>query len=237
MLFSLYYPTLRWQIFGYLLLSVVVTGLMALGQRLGHIMFPVTVSSFILGLAYYLAPISITRRDYRPISSILPVTTGEKTAFLLLYFGVATYLLLFGPYWLMQLIFPDAVPSYHTLSVVTGVNKYFDYGAWVYLSNFLSAFAIMPVALWALVVSKTSRAAMVFAAYVVTTVAESMVGGMVGFFYVLTHINELETVSPDDILNVKELVKTVLVISALTVVALISVFVPLLYRKLKTRGF
>lgn len=235
MLFNLYYPTLRWQIYGYLLLSLAVTGLMALGQRFGHVMFPVTVCSFILGLAYYLAPISITRRDYRPVSCILPVTAGEKTVFLLLYFGVGTYLLLYLPYMLMQLIFPDAVPSYQTLSTATGVNEYIDFGAWTYFYSFFSAFAMIPVVLWALVSSKTSRAAMVFAAYVVTTIAESMVGGAVGFVYALTHLDEMN--SPEDIFNVVGMIKLVLVISAVMMVILISVFIPLLYRKLKTRGF
>ncbi len=236
MLFSLYFPMIKWQVVGYVILSVAVAGLMALGQRIGHVMFPVTVSSFILGIAYYLAPISFTRRDYRQISDILPVTASEKMVFLLLYFGIGTYLMLNGPFYLLHFLFPDYVPSY--ISAVN-LNLGCDFVLISYISGFVSAFGMVSVSLWALAISKTSRAATIFGAVVAAMVASSFIGGIVGFTYAMTHLSEFENSVEDPamVMNVSGLVKVVFIMGLVVSGSLMATFLTLLYRKLKRCGF
>lgn len=238
MLFRLYYPMLKWQIVGYLILSIAVAGIITLGQFLGHLTFPITIGAFMLGVAYYVAPVVLTRRDYRQISTILPVTTGEKMAFLMLYFGAGTYLMLNGPLYLLHFVLPDYVPCYTEIySDKVGLSI----GALGYLSGYISAFSMVIVALWALVVSKTSRAAMVIAAVVVVTVAQSMIGGIIGLVFAITHIDMFANMDnvpkQEDIMMIGDLVNYVVAITALMSVTIIIIFVTLLYRKLKYRGF
>ncbi|MCM1451354.1 MAG: hypothetical protein NC102_03785 [Clostridium sp.] len=237
MLFKLYYPVLHWQIIIYFILSLAMTGLMALGNHYGHVLFPMTVCGLVMSLAYYLAPISITRRDYRHVCAALPATATEKLVFLLLYFGVGMYLVIYGPNYILQYLFPDAVPSAQSITARYGMegDLGIDFGWWTYPYQFFNAFAIVPVTLWAMVVSKTNRAAMIFAAYIVATIAESMIGGMVGFVWALTHLDEMT--SPEDIYKVGDLIEYVFILGTLMAVAIVSVFLPLLYKKLKRCGF
>ena len=236
MLFRLYFPMIKWQMVGYVILSVAVAGIMALGQHIGYLLFPVTVGSFVLGIAYYLAPIVFTRRDYRQISDILPVKASEKIVFLLLYFGIGTYLMLNGPFYLLHLLLPDYVPNY-----MSAVNVNFDYEfeLMTYVSGFVSAFGVVTVSLWALAVSKTSRAATIFGAVVAVMVAQSFIGGIVGFTYALTHIGEFEKSAEDPamVLTATGLVKYVFIMGVALSCTIISIFLTLLYRKLKRCGF
>jgi len=233
MLFRLYYPMIRWQIVGYVILSIAVTGIMAFGQWMGHVMFPATVGSLMLSIAYYIAPIGFTRRDYRQVCDILPVTAGEKMAFLLLYFGLGTILLLSGPFYLLHFIFPDYVPCY--LSAYNA-NVGIEIPVWGYLSGFVSALSVVAVTLWTLVVSKTSRGAMIFAAVVAVNVVMSVIGGIAGIVFAITHFDELKN-NPEDILFVGGLVNYIIAIGIFISVTIISVFLTMLYRKLKCRGF
>lgn len=236
LLFKLYYPMMRWQMIGYVALSVVVTALIAASKSLNLTIFSITAGSSVLGLAYYLAPIAFTRRDYRQVSDTLPVKASEKLVFLILYFGVITYLLLYVPMYLAQLAFPDYVPNYQEIVNAAKVDVGFNIGNWAYLTSFASAFSFITVMLWAFVTSKTNRASMIIVAFVVTMVGQGLIGGIAGFVLALNHIDEIID-SHGDITAVKEMVKNIAIIASVLNTALILVFMPMLYNKLKSRGF
>lgn len=235
MLFSLYYPVLKWQIAGYLCLAVVMTGLVAVGNSFGYAIIPLTLCSFVLGAAFYLAPISITRRDYRQVCALLPATAAEKMAFLLLYFFIGCYLMLNGPLFAAHFIWPDHVPMYQNLNPQI---QNIEISVFGYLSGVITALGIVTVALWTLVVGKTSRAALVFAAVVAVTVAQSIVGGVCGMIYAFSHLDEMELLANDgDISSVANLVEFAWKVGLIVSLAIVCVFMALLYKKLKHRGF
>lgn len=235
MIFSLYYPMIKWQIIWYPVLSLAVAGLMALGKCTGFLTVPITFGSLLLSVAYFLAPIALTRRDYRQVSNILPVTAAEKLAFLIIYFYVFTYIMVNVPCGVMQKAFPDYVPCY---VMANPAMPEISIGAVGYASGFLSSFTTMSVCLWAMVSLKTSRAAGVVGAWLGFNFLLGLVGGAVGAVYALSHIEMFKDIdSVQGALGLTRMLKHLFIIVIPLSLILVGIFTTLLYKKLKTRGF
>lgn len=80
------YPAIKWQIIGYpvatFVLTVIYVAAMATGLRSVNV---AAASGLLIGMMFYLAPLAMANRDFRSTMAMLPVTAGEKMAFLLLY--------------------------------------------------------------------------------------------------------------------------------------------------------
>lgn len=235
MIFSLYYPMIKWQMIWYPMLSLAVAGLMALGKYTGHLSVPTTFGSLLISVAYYFAPISLTRRDYRQVSNILPVTAAEKLAFLIVYFYIFTYVMLNVPCVVLQHLFPDYVPCYMMANPTLPDIKV---GVIGYVCGFMSAFSTMSVCLWALTSIKTSRAAAIIGAWFGFNFLLGLVGGIVGAVYAINHIEMIKNLeSPEGAQVMTDMLKMVFYTAIPLSLVLVSIFTTLLYNKLKTRGF
>lgn len=96
MIFRYVYPGLKKQILLFPVLSVLI--------GLCMLFAPIDITSSMsiaISIAYVLSPIGLAHKDFKPTMGMLPVTTGEKAAFLFGYFWIAVPLLLYLPLLIM----------------------------------------------------------------------------------------------------------------------------------------
>lgn len=233
MLLRLYMPTFRWQLLAYFLLSLCMAGLMALGKAHDFILVSTTVCSFVLGTAYYLAPLVLCIHDYRPVCNTLPVTAGEKMAMLLIYFCAITFIALYGPYYLLYVIFPDALPTY---SEIVGHGVDFNLSPWQILLQSLGAVAVVLVVIWGVLSAKGNRILKGICSLVCFIIIEGFISGMAGMAYALSRIDEIKA-DPEALVAMPEFLDLTYMIVLAIVIITTSIFLPLIYRNLKHRGF
>lgn len=249
MLWRLYLPALRTQLWAFPLVSAVLSMVVVFTILLWP---EVSVESFTMTLGisimYYFAPVALARRDYHVISDQLPVRTSEKITFLAIYFLIVTMLLTAGVqtlvYGLSSLAFPEfchQIRDLYGMALAIYPNKTI-----LFISN-LTALSMPSMTLMGVVLAKRNRTLMgiisCLGAYLVFCTIGGIVGGIIAvadMTAVAMDPNIVQNIGAqsDHLMSVTEnIVKIVYLLVSILSLAAIAVSWTLIYKKMKRSGF
>lgn len=240
--FQLYYPALKKQIICFPLVSLALMWIGVLYYRMGcdlemSLLMPVAAASAM----YYVAPIGIARRDFKPISALLPVTASEKMTFLLLYFGLFIAVEINLSIIISALIVLPPIPNgLSTLwDIMTGFGKH--YPPVFLVISWGPALAILLCVLYTVVTVKRNRVFKGLLAFVVALILLMLVGGIIGFIVGMLEgygylpdlglwNNYAKTLTP-------RFTYILMVVEFVFSLPIVATYLVLLYKKLQRSGF
>ena len=158
MIIRLYWPTLRGMLLFFTLLSFIITFSIGIYNYVTHSTMP-NMAFYTLGLLGLIAPLTITRRDFRDVSSQLPVTAGEKTMTLIVFywiaFPVAISLAQWGADRILNVWLGIDVMTYYMTVLLSEFET--ETLAAVFVTGTIQTMCIVTVELYALVCSRKNR--------------------------------------------------------------------------------
>lgn len=252
MLAKLYLPALKKQLIVYPIFVVCYIALLTLLSCIfptGD--FPSPIMIFPITLLFYLAPVSLTRWNYYPISRQLPVKTSEKIVFLIGYYWILMFLLTEVLATLCLLASFFTVPSFHEM-VMGYANEIQElspvvshYLPMLIVSNIFSAFIYQLPTLYGVLTKKQNRAfyglLWGFGTLVVFSFFCGIVGGVIGIISVMGWYDENGTIpdSPDLIIEhmIPNILDITIIVTIVVSLALLLIFGSKIIKRLRTGGF
>lgn len=249
MLWRLYLPSLRKQLWAFPLVSLGISmaavWVMLLDSEVSPANFTLTLG---ISIMYYMAPIALARRDYRAVSDQMPVLASEKMVFLAIYFLFVTMVLTTGVqtlvFFLSSLLFQQfchQMEDIYSLAMSIYNNK-----AALFLSNIMGI-ALPSLTLMGVVLAKRNRILMGVVSCLGAYLAICTISGILGAVMAMMEMKDVvmdpnisqkigaqEELAFETISNVVGL--AVWVVSVISVV-IIAVAWTLIYKKLKRGGF
>lgn len=249
MLWRLYMPSLRKQLWAFPLVSLGISLISVWIMQLDPDVVPANFTLTIgISIMYYFAPIVLARRNYRVISDQMPVLTSEKMVFLAIYFLFVTMALTTGVqtlvYGLSSLVFPNFC---HQMEDIYGIAlSIYPNKTTMFLSNIMGM-ALPSVTLMGVVLAKRNRILMgvisCLGAYLAICTISGILGGLMA-------VLEMKDVAMDPNLSqnigaqsefiletMTNVVRVVVWVVSGISVALIAIAWALIYKKLKRGGF
>lgn len=206
---------------------------------------------FPIGLLFYLAPISLTRWNYYPISRQLPVKTSEKIVFLIGYYWILMFILTQGFAFLCFWAYYHIFPTFHYM-VISYADEIGDflpllssYLPYLIICNIFSSFLYQLPTLYGVLTNKQNRALYGFLWGFGVLVAFSffcgIIGGIIGVASLMSFINENGAMpeTPDQIVSnmVPNIITVTIVVTSLLSFALLLIFGTKIIKRLRTGGF
>lgn len=249
MLWRLYMPSLRKQLWAFplvsILLSMVAVLIMLLDPEVTPANFTLTLG---VSIMFYFAPIALARRDYRALSDQLPVLTSEKMVFLVLYFMGVVMVLTTGMQTLVYFISSHIFPAFrHQMEDLYGLAlSIYPNRTALFMSNIMGL-ALPSMTLTGVLLAKRNRILMGVLSGIGTYVGICTISGLLGG--VMAVVNMRDVIGDPQIAqNIGEqsefvmetmsnVVSTVVWVVSALCVAILAVSWTLIYKKMKRGGF
>lgn len=247
MLWRLYWPGLK---LGYIICAILPFVAVFLSAMLAHFTGSSMdlLSQWPISLLIYLSPIMLARRDYRDVSSQLPVTAAEKLGFLLLTFWVAVPAVIHLSANLGELL-SVAVFGSHIKNLLNGAEQRAltmlqDYGFDSAFTNkvfgFTSIMAMIAIELYYLVKVKHNRILAVIATMLTINFASGILAGILGACIGFYHGYHGKAAGLDDAQITAAIIHATLwIMSTIYVLVMTAAIIYLikLYKRLRNCGF
>lgn len=238
MILRLYMPVLRFKLAALSVLALLITFTMGLYAKITD--NPDQTGGFyLISIMIILAPLTVARRDYRDISSQLPVTAGEKFAVLIFLYWLAFPLCISLAQWAGELCVNGLFGI--KLEAAFYDNHVGETGM-IYLCGLVQSFSIITVILYTLVKARKNRilsgigaGVLTYASYTaISTVLSFGAGLAAGFKAAKAEAEVTEAAILDTITGFYPIILTIILATA---VAVLAVFTFKLYKQLNNSGF
>lgn len=247
MLCRLYWPGLKLGFFISILLPMVCVFLSAAITRLtGHATD--WIFRWPISILLYISPIMLTKRDYRDVAAQLPVTAAEKLGFLLLTFWIivpaAICLSSLIGEWISIAIFGDKVIEmldlYEEQAMMVLDNPGFNSIAMNTILSVTSVWAMVAVVLYYVVTTKKNRALSAVGSMIVVSLASALfvgiIGGIIGV--IAGFKGAADGISDAAIQeSIRQMTIYILIFTWILIMAIGTIFVVKLYKRLRNCGF
>lgn len=249
MLWRLYLPSLRNQLWAFPLVSLCLTSVSVIAILIAPDFTP-PAFTFTVGVTimFYFAPIALARRDYRPLSDQLPVLPSEKIVFLVIYFLIVVMVITTGVqtfvYWLSSLIFPkfaNQMQELYSMALTIYPNK-----PALFMGNILGM-ALPSLTLMGVVLAKRNRilkgVLLCLGAYLAICTISGVLGGVLAVvkFKDLALGPELsENIGPNADFMVAamcDIIGIIMWVVTIFSLACLAISWTLIYKKVKRGGF
>lgn len=249
MLWRLYLPSLRKQLWAFPLVSLCISlaavWVLLISPKITPANFTITIG---ISLMYYFAPIVLARRDYHVVSDQLPVLTSEKMVFLAIYFMFVTMVLTTGVqtliFGLSSLVFSTFA---HQMEDIYGMAMSIYPNKWVLLMSNFMGMALPSLTLMGVVLAKRNRILMGVVCCVAAYLAICTISGVMGGVMAMIEVKDV-IADPDIAQNIgaqsefvmqtmANVIKVVVVVVTVISLAIMATSWMLIYKKLKRGGF
>lgn len=249
MLWRLYLPSLRKQLWAFplvsFLLSIVAVLIMQSNPNVGPSGMTMT---FGVTIMYFFAPIALARRDYRPLSDQMPVLASEKMVFLAVYFLLVTLVLTYGVQMLVSSLASHVFNNFCAImNDAYGLASTVISDRWMYFTSYICGMAMPSLTLMGILIAKRSRILIGVLCGLGGYMALCFTSGLIGAFMAVYEIRDIiedpvlrETIGENAefvLQSMKGALNVVMIFASVYCVTALAVSWTIIYKKVKRGGF